>query len=180
MSTRLAPFIVLMAGVFTAFIIAALFVIQFSPSSSYRVENVLLEPSVLKDLNYNDLNPKTSENDRFIFDAIWIEEGAERFKIDLERYQKVYDLLKGDKSLETVPDAGTFDSPSIRITIKVKTESPSAWQKDSKDFQWIEFSKDGSHYRVLLHEDRGASAGSPYANFYQKDILNQVKKLLKP
>ncbi|MFN4174975.1 MAG: hypothetical protein ACK4HV_07735, partial [Parachlamydiaceae bacterium] len=54
----------LLFGVFAAFGVAAFFVLNYSPSTSFTVGESLLSPELLSKLNYNDYNPKTGGQDR--------------------------------------------------------------------------------------------------------------------
>lgn len=174
--------IVLSSAVLSAVLLALFFVLNFGPTGSYPLENALIEPSVVASFNYNDYDPKTYESDRYIFDKIEVQytkEGSfKKSKISIDQYRKIYDLLKGDKSLLNVDPKvlNEFKSaPLIRLVIYVKTESPSGWQKNSKEFQSVEFVNGGDYFRVMLHEDKG---GLNYAYFYRKAIANKIEEIL--
>lgn len=81
-----------------AFLVTAFFVYNFGPSGNYMLNTILLEPGILKKLNYNDWNPKISENDRFVFDKIVYESNGQSTDVDLKTYEKIYRILKKDMS----------------------------------------------------------------------------------
>lgn len=166
--------IVLFTSVVTACLIAAFFVLNYGPSGRYALEAVLIEPSLLSHLDYNDNNPHISNTDRYIFDKIvWLDSDYSSKQISTEVYKKIYALLKSDQSTSD-PNQRTFSSRvSPKLALWVKTESPSSWQKDAKIFQEIEFQKD--HYRVSLH---AASPEIAFAYFSHPDILESIQKLL--
>lgn len=156
------------AGLAAAFLITWFFISNYGPTGSYVLENVLVSPEVLKQLNYNDWNEKISEQDRFIFDKIMYK-GKE---IDLESYRKIYQLLKKDISQS---DVGGFSEDSNHLVIYVKTESPSVWQFISKPFQQVQFAKGGNGYRVLLHED---NQGPHWVEFFHEKVREKVEQVL--
>lgn len=168
--------IVLGAAVITAAIIAAFFVLNFGASGRYNLDAVLIKPSMLKQLDYNDNNPRISHSDRYVFDKIlWVDTDYSSRQVGAATYEKIYALLKADKSVMD-PDIEKlfFSIGAPKLSIWVRTESPSQWQRDAKVFQEIEFQKD--FYRVSLHEESSEVA---FAYFPHPDILQTVQKLLQ-
>lgn len=166
--------IVLSAAVAAAFMIAAFFVLNFGPSGRYMLNAVLIEPSLLSQLDYNDNNPRIGHADRYVFDKIlWMDPDFSSKQIDVKAYEKLFALLKADKSVNSPETEKLFSSINPELVVFVRTESPSSWQKNSKVFQKIEFHKD--FYRVSLHE---SSPEIAFAYFSHPDILQSVQKLL--
>lgn len=165
---------VIFAGVAGAFLLAAFFVVNFSPSSRYKAGDVLLAPDVLPKLNYNDFNPKISTNDRYIFDAVKFEIFPLKIekKATITAYRSFYSLIKSDLSLLKEEGETFFSGIGGDLLVLVKTESSSAWQNDNKTFQAIQFAQGGNHYRIQLHED---AKGNAWAYFYHPGILNAVQ-----
>lgn len=163
--------IVLTTSVATAVIVAAFFVLNYGPTGGYVLDAVLIEPSVLHHLNYNDNNPRIGHSDRYIFDKIMFSGKP----VDLKVFEKLYAFLKSDKS---VNDPGVeklfLAGVNPKLAVWVRTESPTSWQKDAKIFQEIEFQKD--YYRVSLHE---ASPKIAFAYFSHPDILASAQKMIK-
>lgn len=164
--------IILSAGVIAALSMTAFFVWNFGPSGRYNLEAVLIEPSVLTHLNYNDANPHIGHSDRYIFDKIVWRDSRGNHPVESKAFKKLYALLKPDVSVSEM-DSLFSKGMSPRLTIWVKTESPSTWQKDAKIFQEIEFEKD--FYRISLHE---ASSRIAWVYFRHPDILQAAEKLL--
>jgi len=171
----------LLFGVAAAFGVAAFFVLNYGPSGNYTVSQSLLNPELLSRLNYNDYNPKTGGQDRYIFDAIefsWVEErdkeGWKKRNIDDAAYKEIYNLIEGDKSLSDVPSVNS-DAP-MRLTLFVRTESPSEWQKDVKTFQAVEFLSN-DYYRIELHEQ---NPGAHWIYFNHPKIREKVFKIVNP
>lgn len=170
MSDLKKNFVVLAASLAMAFLVTAFFVYNFGPSGNYMLNTILLEPGILKKLNYNDWNPKISENDRFVFDKIVYESNGQSTDVDLKTYEKIYRILKKDMSSK---DGGEWSYNTARLIIYVRTESPSAWQAASKVFQQVQFATDS--YRVELHEDR---QGVHFVEFLHPQIKEQVEALI--
>lgn len=167
-------FMVLAAGVGAAFLLTTFFITHYGPSGNYALSQTLLNPETLKSLNYNDWNPKTSESDRFIFDHILYEQGGKPAKkISVDQYKKVYQLLSGDTS--SAENLAKYPATSPKLTLYVRTESPSKWQFDAKIFQQLQIDASGNYYRVELHED---NLGTHWVEFSHKNVKNQVEALL--
>jgi len=167
-------FMVLAAGVGAAFLLTTFFISYYGPSGSYQLSQSLLNPETLKSLNYNDWNPKTSESDRFIFDHILYEQGSEPAKkVSIDQYKKIYQLLSGDTSVSE--NLAQYPSTSPKLTLYVRTESPSKWQFDAKIFQQLQIDASGNYYRVELHED---NKGTHWVEFPHKNVKNRVEALI--
>lgn len=144
------------AAVLAALALSAYFVMNYGPTGRYQVSNTLLRPDLLSELNYNDYNPKTGGQDRFVFDLIeysWYDEALRSWKKNnptVETYQKFYQEIDGDLSLQNPPEIPF--SKAQTITLFVRTESPAEWQKEIKTFQVIEIVHN-DYYRIELHED---------------------------
>lgn len=173
------------AGVLAAFLIGSFFIMHYGPSGRYLVENILLEPKLLHELNYNDNNPKTGGMDRFVFDSIEFayfnqaEKKWVKFPVSEERYALIYNLIKGEKSL--LDPSRELEELFIkdliaRMTIFVKTESSAAWQAITKTFQEVQFENKNNHFRIQLHEQ---NPGMNWAYFQKSNIANDVLSIFK-
>lgn len=160
-------FLVLIAGCAAAFLITAFFVSHYGPSGRYALDRVLLKPEVLKQLNYNDLNPKINGQDRFVFDRIEFDSRP----IDLKTYEKIYQVLAKDHSVDELPQL--FDGNLSKIAIYVRTESGSSWQFFSKLIQVVEIAD--NDYRVDLHED---NTSTHFVYFHHENIKKTLRSLL--
>lgn len=144
------------------------FLIYYGPSGRYLVENTLLRPDLLSGLNYNDLNPKTGQMDRYVFDKIVYNDK----EIPVSTYAQFYQMIEADDSVKN-PPLELFSHPS-RLIIKVRTESSTEWQKDTKNFLEIDIARD--YYRIELHEDKSAE---PFVYFYHPKIYQEVTRLFE-
>lgn len=158
----------------------------YGPTGQYGAANTLIEPSILGRLNYNDINPKTNQSDRYAFDQIlytfWDKNKKEwgYLEIDIPTYQKFYNLISKDTSTTIVPDevSGAFSSqPQAKLEIKVKTESSTQWQKDVKDLVRVEFVENSDYYRIELNEE---NKGVHWAYFYHPTIYQEAFRLFIP
>lgn len=174
--------IVLTAGILSAIMIAAFFVLNFGPSGGYNLNAILLEPTLVDQLNFNDINPKIGTSDRYIFDKIvWTDDTGSDQQVNLKTYSTLYALLKNDKSLNDLELEKLFShhmEPVSKLVIWIKTESPSSWQENEKIFQELEFQDD--FYRVSLHEDSSLSPGVNWAYFSHPVIKETVQKNVSP
>lgn len=167
-------------AVVAAFAVAAFFVLNYGPSGKYTVDNTLLKPELLGELNYNDYNSKTGAQDRYIFDVLeysWLDKDKNDWlkkNIDLNAYSQFYKLIENDESLPDVPPVQMKNS--ARLTIFVKTESDAEWQKQVKTFQTVEWVHE-DYYRIELHED---NPGAHWVYFYHPQIVKKIGQLLNP
>lgn len=175
---------VLFSGVAAAFLVAVFFVMNYGPSGRYAINTVLLDPDILLQLNYNDYNAKTGGNDRFVFDSLTVEyqdktsKKLEKKTIDVSRYSQLFVFLNGEKSIVAPEEsvAGLFRSGQpLDLIINVRTESPSAWQAETKVFQEVQFSAQGDYFRVELHED---GKKGTYAYFHKPHVTEDALKIL--
>lgn len=171
---------VLGVAVAVAFAVTAYFILIYGPSGRYTAQAVLLEPSVLNELNYNDYNPRTGGDDRYVFDEIKYasESLKEKKMIDLKSYGEFYQIVQKDKSLLNPVDLAIEDlfkgSLPASLELYVHTESSAAWQKDTKLFQEIQFAKQGDYYRIELHEQ---NRGTHWVYFHHPQILSITSQL---
>lgn len=179
--------LVLFSGVACAFLVVALFLYYYGPSGKYKLYAVLLEPDVAAQLNYNDYNPKTGGDDRYVFDAFRferVEKGtkkSDKIAVALSAYTTFYNRIKYDMSLGNIdPEIEKlfYELPSSSLVLYVHTESPSAWQRDTKAFQELQLAPQGDYYRVQLHEQ---NKGLNWAYFYHPKVLQEaITNFIKP
>lgn len=176
---------VLISGVVCAFLVSGLLLYYYGPSGRYLVKNALLAPELMTSLAYNDTNKKTGGNSRFVFDGIefsFYDDQAKMqrlIQISPGAYKNFYDLVMADKSLLNVPEAvlALFEKAATILTIKVRTESHAAWQDETKVFQVVQFSDEGNHYRIKLHEEPSPNEWVYYSH---PDILTNAIHTLIP
>ncbi len=168
---------ILILGVLCGLGVTTFFVHYYSPSGKYPINTVLLSPVTLKDLWYQDQNPKTGGQSRYIFKEIeWDGPGGKQ-SVSLEDYAEWYQAISGAKNREA--DTATEEKFRVgtlpRIVIWVKTESNAPWQNDAKIFQEVHFAPDGNTFRVQLHEDE---AGNHWAYFYLNNVYPLAQQTL--
>lgn len=178
--------LVIGVSVASAFAVAGLFLYNYGPSGRYTAENTLIEPSLLAKLNYNDINPKTNQSDRYVFDKItysfWNKTKGEwgSLEIPIPIYSEFYKKFLSDVSIQN-PDpeiVGLFSqSYPARLDVKVKTESASEWQRDQKNLTRVEFAENSDYYRVELNEE---NAGTNWAYFYSPQVYQETFRLFIP
>lgn len=168
---------VMSLGVIAAFLLAASFILYYGPSGRYLVYTALIEPDILQQFNYNDQNPETGGEDRYVFDQITFQKGKDSKIIDLTTYTDFYALIKNDRSLNSVSDTikQDFQRGDLAVLkIFVRTESSAAWQKNRKLFQEVEIEPQGNYYRIQLHE---SDQGVHFVYFYHPEILSKALKV---
>jgi len=149
-------------SVLTAAAIAVFFVNYYGPTGRYIAGNALLDPKLLKELHYNDRNPKTGGISRFVFDRIefrYYDKKNKSVKIiqaSIDQYADFFNLIsreisldKADEEMEALFNVGQ----KATLVILVKTEGSASEAEVGKTFQEIQFLADGSLFRVELHDE---------------------------
>lgn len=165
---------ILVSGVIAAFLVTFFFVGFFGPSGRYVLNAVLIEPQVLKTLNYNDNNPRTYAMDRFVFDEIqvqWFHPKLPKGTLSLSQYAEIYSLIALDKSLPSEIPEAFVPTHAAALSLMVRTESSSAWQKETKLFQEMEIAEQGGYYRVMLHEE---ASSFHWVYFQHEGLLDKL------
>lgn len=176
--------LVIFSGAFCAFLAAAIGLYFYGPGGRYLVKNTLLSPSILETLSYNDLNTKTGNKSRFVFDKIEFsyyetdKKHWQKVRVSPNVYQRFYQSVINEKSLIDVPEnvisQFTKANPSS-LVLTVRTESNAAWQELIRVFQEIQFANDGDYFRIELREQN--SPESKWAYFYHPHIYREVLNL---
>jgi hypothetical protein len=156
---------------------------HYGPSGRYVVNYVLLSPETIPQLSYNDYDPKTNGYARFVFNKIEFtyyddaQASWQKTLISNDRYKYFYDLISNEKSVAQLSDdiVNSFNqSTSSHLVLTVRTESSAQWQSTEKNFQEVQFIKNGHYFRIGLHED---AAKTQWAYFYHPDIYEEVLHL---
>lgn len=168
-------------GVVMALLFAAIMLYQYNPSDRYEIKNILIAPSSLASLKYNE------KSSRYIFDKIDfqyddLEKGEkEKVVVSAADYQVFYDKIFGLKSEIAVSDEikNLFNKGHpARLKIWVKTENNGALSTTTKIFQEIEFASQSGYFRVRLREaDSGITYR--YAYFHNPEIYKWALELWK-
>lgn len=164
-------FSVIGLGVAAAIGVAVFFIYFFSPSGSYPISELLLNPQVAKELRYQ-VDGKT-----YVFSHVELlsynEAGNtwETKQVSLDQYQKFYSLIQSDKS-EVIPDDAVknafYQSNPAILSIVVRKEGVNTDQV----FQEVQISTGGDAYRVSLREEQALPqwAYFTHADIYQKTL----------
>lgn len=164
-----------------AFGVTFFFIYTYGPTGQYLVETTLLEPKLLTQLNYNDYNKITNAQDRFVFDHLTFSYYDQKSQVWKNvpatemQYSQFYEKVAGQKSLSSIPEETVrkfAESNPAKLSIYVRTESPAAWQKETKLFQEVQFVE--NYFRVELHEQE---PGTNWAYFYYPRIYEDAVKL---
>lgn len=146
-------FTVIGLGVVAAIGVSVFFIYFFSPSGSYPISELLLDPQVAKEMKYQD------NGNRYVFDHVEFMAFNETSntwdskKVTLDQYQSFYALIENDKSevipTEAVKNVFYHANPAI-LSIVTRKEGASADQV----FQELQISTDNKVYRVKLREEQ--------------------------
>jgi hypothetical protein len=176
---------IIFSGMFCAFALTTYILYYHGPTGRYLIQKVLLSPEIVKNLTYQEINPQTGKLTRFVFKDIEFSYfDAETLKdkvilITLEKYKKMFDLLKQDESLlnPSVDIEDLFYSQlPAKVILKVKPELTNEFQGAPWVFQEVQLARESPYYRVQL---RGQSNPSEkWVYFEHPDIYPLVIKLL--
>lgn len=175
---------VISASLLLAVGITSWFLLSYGPSGQYYAKNTLANPSILARLDYNDMNPKTNQMDRYVFDKIlytfWNKTKQEQgsLVIPIPVYEKFYNLVQADDSIlqPTSEMSSAFrSSPPARLAVKVHTESNVDYQKDAKDLTLVEVA--GDYWRVELNDQNTAIQ---WVYYKHPNIAAQTQSLFIP
>lgn len=173
---------ILSAGIISALLLVGFLVYNFGPKGNYLVTHAILEPKLVKNLNYSDTNNKTGGMSRFVYDSIVFDyydaKGKpHQIEVTQDKYNQLYQLIHVDSSILQVPESiiAEFNNSLINaLSIRVRTESPAAWQDEKKLFQEMQFSPKSNHYRVKLRTD---PTTQQWIYFNHPDITQQTLQL---
>lgn len=172
-------FFVIGSAILVAIAITAGALFLYGPSGQYKGSDVLIAARELAELNYNSMNPKIQQMDRYRFDEIvYRDKDGVSQKVSPQVYEKIYELVSKDKSLINPSQdvVGLFRKEvPAELLVKVRTESHDPVHNDVKDLIVMDISRDGNHFRVKLNEDE---AGVHWAYFQHPGIYQKILKLL--
>lgn len=171
------------SALLSAFLITAFFVYFYSPSGTYRIQNALIDPQLVDKLAFNDNNPKTGAQDRYVYDGITFSyydgKKSQSIPVSPGKYQKFYKVIQHDVSLQEVPNEiqMSFNQENIaKLIVQVRTESHAAWQDNTKPFQQVHFLPNGDYYRVELRE---SNPTNKWVYFQHSHITQNVMDIFK-
>jgi len=169
-------------------VIAALFLVFgtlyfYNPPGNYYTKNVLLHPDSVKSMRFSEGSSRKSGDQRFVIDDIefsYFDQATNKVKvvkITMDQYAKFYALVDGEESIGIIPNEteNTFNqTPVATLILKVRNESDSHSQGQSKNFLVVAFLPQGDYYRIQL---RTQTTQESWAYFLHPGIYQQVLTL---
>ena len=170
------------SSVVSALLVVGYMAYYWGPSGGYSLNNVLLAPSSLTTLSYQEVDPVTGGGPRMVFHQLTyihgVQDGREwrQDSITEKAYAAFYELVSAEKSVREVDSAihelfmrGSLSSLQLRVRAEMGRASVA-----SRIFQEVNFSPDGDYYRVELRLDKEEH---PWAYFYHPGIGTKVDHL---
>lgn len=167
---------VLATAVISAILLVSFFLYSYGPSGRYEARNALLEPSIMDQINYQDMHPGTGRKVRFYFDHIEFSSSdvkngkANTSNIPLEIYQEFYQIVSSEYSLHDINheiEGYFFKPPYSVLTIHMRTNEGGLGS--GKVFQVVQFVPE-DYFRVQLH----GSDQAEWAYFYQRGLYRKM------
>lgn len=135
----------------------------YGSSGTYKARDMLIEPDLVEELSYNDLNSVTGASSRYIFKEIaftaYDSKNKERKRqlVPMGTYIQLYHLIEDKKSIDekeiTPSILAAFDrNPPALLTVAVETVDNSPNEKNSKIIQKVEFAFESSYFRIELQQ----------------------------
>lgn len=168
---------VLGASVICAALLASVFLYYYNPSGRYLAGNTLLDPSIMDQIFYQDQHPNTGKTVRFAFDRIEFSNydpqlsKIEVFPISRETYQRFYNRVASDKSLEEVTKStqSFFLQPHPAfLTVQMRTKEREG-NGAVKIFQIVQFVSEG-YFRIQLREKNEGE----WVYFYRPGLYQEI------
>lgn len=162
--------IVIGAGMMCALLLTYMMIANYGPSGNYTLSNLLLEPSLVEKISYQD------DNTHYYFDRIefmYFDQTANRWesqKLNQDAYQQIYQLLSSDQSIKDVtPETQSlfYTSKPASLTLVVHGEN----RENTKVFQEMQFEEHGDYYRIFFKD---------WIYFKHPKVLENIKKIVKP
>lgn len=175
---------VLGTAILSAFLLAGLTLYHFGPSGQYTIRKALVDPMLLQNMSFNQLNSKTGGESRFVFDKMVYsfydasKRGVQAVPVTFDQYKTFYALILGETSIADVSPSveALFDSAQpATLRLDIRTEGSSALQRETQMFQEIQFANEGNFYRIALREEQ--SPVGKWAYYYHPEISEKVRNL---
>lgn len=171
--------VVLGSAVVCAFLLAFVFIYYYGPSGHYLAGHTILDPAIIKQINYQENDPLTGKKVHFLFDKMEFsyfdaQKGLEKKQIvSPSNYQKFYQLIASDVSVseDSLKLEELFrKSRSTVLTISMRTMNGSG-TGSAKIFQMVQFVQE-DHFRVQLHErqEQGEWVYFTHPHIYQETM----------
>jgi len=165
----------ILAGALCAIALTFLTLYYYNPEAHYVVKNALLSPQTLKLIKKPRPGKRESTNSEHLYFSYQDPISKKNLSnpIDLDVYQKFYQLISEDQSLNNLPPdlPGSFDQrPAASLILNVANN-----QDEDQKFQEIQFLPQGDYYRVQLRE----AQTTRWIYFYHAHIYDKAMDLLR-
>lgn len=151
--------VVLGASVFCAAMLVFVFLHYYGPSGRYVAGHTILDPAIIQQIDYQEIEPKSGQKVHFIFDrfefSYFDKKTGELRQIPVtnQSYLKFYNLISSVLSIEH-PDAKIdqlfIQSHPTLLTTSMRTLE-GIQKSTSQIFQIVQFIEE-DYFRVQLHE----------------------------
>lgn len=162
-ASPLAIFKVLAGSILAAAVIVGSLVHFYGQNQHMvTVEKVLVEPKILQQLVFSDLDA-TQKRVAYFNDKIALRPAGrdQTIQINHDEYFELYETIFRDEAIIVLTQAleARFDDPMhvAQLSIMVRSQERSGTTGPSVVFQQVEFLSDGSYYRVALRGQNGRS-----------------------
>ena len=140
---------VLFLGVIAALLLSVTLTYYYSKENHYLLENVLISPSVLKEIE-NNKDKKKAMLDKIEYAYFDFKENKRILHfLTKDEYAKLYDIIRDDVSSEPISNeienAFLDQSKAVLSVYMIQNH-------ENELFQEVEFSYRGDYYRVKLRE----------------------------
>lgn len=168
-----------------ALLLVFFMVYYYGPPGTYVAGNVLLAPSTLKVMSFQEKDPLSGKMTNYVFDRVEFyaqspHTGVRESRVlSLEEYGRLYKLIQSERSLPKMQgsDAAALGpGGAIGISILMKPQSRSPSQSQGMVFQQAEFSVSGDLFRVEVDDD--ALGGKVWVFFSYPRVGQAVMKAL--
>lgn len=172
---------VLGSAVVCATLLAVAFIYYYGPSGRYIAGNMILDPAIIQSINYQENDPRTGQKIRFLFDRLEFsyfdkQKGeVQKGVLPIERYQKFYNLIAAEISLQEVThqieDLFIRSHPTVLITNMRRADVSGS--SSTFIFQLVQFVQE-DYFRVQLRAGQGQGE---WIYFYKPHLYQDVMDL---
>ncbi|MFA6916248.1 MAG: hypothetical protein WC222_07610 [Parachlamydiales bacterium] len=176
---------VLGAGLIFALAIIGYLLYTYGPTGQYKAQNILVEPSLMKNLSYIDTEVSRGKEGKHVLDHVQFQVFDEKsgqwdvYILNDDQYKRIYDLVARDESLFPVSDdlENKFRSSRLaNLEIIARPEMPGNSKDQTKTFLSVDFIPGTDAYRVFI---RTSSIGTDYAFFIHPDVYQKVLNIVR-
>lgn len=172
----------LVSAIFCGGLLTGFFLYFYGPGGHYLMGNILLNPSIIEKINYQDKDSETGLKVHFMFDRTTLSyfdpksSAIKQKKISSEEYKSFYARVSSDKSLEVIPPQviELFQhSESFLLTTLMQVAEFSKTSKRTQVFQEVQILKE-DYYRLYL---LGEGDRKEWVYFFHPGIYKQLNQV---